>query len=176
MIKFFHKIIDVFHEANIPYMLSGSVAMGVYVLPRATRDFDFVVHLQPQHIDAFVAHFKDDFYCNVNAVKDAVKQQSLFNIIDHASGYKADFVILKNEEYRQLEFKRRVLMEYFDKQIYLVSAEDLLLSKLIWIQQLQSGLQMEDIRNLAELDNLDWAYINHWIHQLKLGTFNLLKK
>jgi hypothetical protein len=176
MIKFFHKIIDVFNQADIPYMLSGSVAMGVYTLPRATRDFDFVVHLQPKHIDDFVAHFKDGFYCNIHSVKDAVKQQSLFNIIDHASGYKADFVILKNQAYRQTEFKRRVLMDYFDKQIYLVSVEDLLLSKLIWIQQLQSALQIEDIKNLAQLDTIDWDYVNYWIHQLKLGTFNLLKK
>lgn len=176
MIKFFYKIIEVFKQENIPYMLSGSVAMGVYVLPRATRDFDFVIHLQPKHIEAFVAHFKDGYYCNINSVKDAVKQQSLFNIIDHESGYKADFVILKNQEFRQTEFKRKVIMEYFDKQIYLVSVEDLLLSKLIWIQQLQSALQMEDIRNLAQLDTIDWDYVNYWIHQLKLGTFNLLRK
>jgi hypothetical protein len=26
-------------------MLSGSVAMGIYTLPRATRDFDFVTFL-----------------------------------------------------------------------------------------------------------------------------------
>ena len=176
MIKFFHKIIDVFNQESIPYMLSGSVAMGVYVIPSATRDFNFVVHLQEIHIEAFVAHFKDGFYCNINSVKDAVKQQSLFNIIDHESGYKADFVILKNHEYRQTEFNRKVLMQYFDKEIYLVSVEDLLLSKLIWIQTLQSALQMEDIRNLAQLDTIDWIYVNYWIHQLKLGTFKLLNQ
>ncbi len=176
MIKFFHKIIDVFNQENIPYMLSGSVAMGVYVIPRATRDFDFVVHLQEINIEAFVAHFRNGFYCNINSVKDAVKQQSLFNIIDHESGYKADFVILKNQEYRQTEFNRKVLMQYFDKEIYLVSVEDLLLSKLIWIQTLQSALQMEDIRNLAQLNTIDWVYVNYWIQQLKLGTFKLLNQ
>ncbi len=43
MLVFFHKIIDVLDETNIPYMLSGSVAMSTYILPRATRGFDFVV-------------------------------------------------------------------------------------------------------------------------------------
>ncbi len=174
MISFFHKIVDVLDELNIPYMLSGSVAMGVYILPRATRDFDFVVYLQPRDVGEFVSNFQDGYYCNSNAVEDAVKHHSLFNIIDYASGYKADFVILKNEVYRQLEFKRRVKMEYFDKTIYLVSVEDLLLSKLIWIQELQSAIQMEDIRNLSKLETLDWLYINEWIKKLNLSTFDII--
>lgn len=105
MITFFQKIIDVFDELNIPYMLSGSIAMGAYILPRANRGFDFVVYLQPKDVDDFVEKFKDGYYCNVDAVKDAIDHQSLFNINDHSSGYKADFVILKNEEFRQTEFK-----------------------------------------------------------------------
>jgi hypothetical protein len=157
-------------------MLSGSVAMGVYIVPRATRDFDFVVYLQPKDVDNFVSNFQEGYYCDADAVKEAVKHHSLFNIIDHSSVYKADFVILKNEDYRQLEFKRRVKMEYFDKTIYLVSVEDLLLSKLIWIQELQSAVQMEDIKNLSQLETLDWNYIFEWIKKLKLQTFNLIEK
>jgi hypothetical protein len=176
MISFFHKIVDVLDESNIPYMLSGSVAMGVYIVPRATRDFDFVIYLQPKDIENFVSNFQDGYYCNADSVKDAVRRHSLFNIIDHSSGYKADFVILKNEVYRQLEFSRRVKMEYFDKIIYLVSVEDLMLSKIIWIQELQSAIQMEDIKNLSQLNTLDWNYINEWIQKLRLNTFNLIIK
>jgi hypothetical protein len=54
MLYFFKKIIDVLDELKIDYMLSGSVAMGVYIIPRATRDFDFIIHLKPNDIDAFV--------------------------------------------------------------------------------------------------------------------------
>jgi len=28
--------------------------MGVLIIPRATRDFDFIIHLKPNDIDAFV--------------------------------------------------------------------------------------------------------------------------
>jgi len=175
MLSFFNKIVDVLNENNIPYMLSGSIAMGVYIVPRATRDFDFIIHLQPKDIDAFVSNFKDGYYCNINSIKDAVKHQSIFNIIDHASGYKADFVILKNDVFRQTEFTRRVEMEYFGKSVYLVTVEDLLISKLIWIQVLQSAVQIEDLKNLSELNTLDWDYINKWVKTLKLATFNLFK-
>lgn len=76
MLSFFNKIVDVLNENNIPYMLSGSIAMGVYIVPRATRDFDFTIHLEPKDIDAFVSNFKDGYYCNINSIKDAVKHQS----------------------------------------------------------------------------------------------------
>jgi hypothetical protein len=65
-------------------------------------------------------------------------------------------------------------MEFFGKTIYVVSPEDLIISKLIWIQVLQSAIQMADIRNLVISDNLDWEYINLWIGKLNLNTFSLL--
>ena len=98
----------------------------------------------------------------------------MFNIIDHASGFKADFVILKDDEFRQKEFSRRIEVDYFGKNIYVVSPEDLLISKLIWIQNVQSAMQIEDIISLKKIENLDWAYITHWIKSLKLNTFDLL--
>jgi hypothetical protein len=175
MVEFFQKITDVLNKNEIPYMLSGSVAMSLYIVPRATRDFDFIIHLQSQDIDRFVENFKDGYYCDKEAVQDAVKRRSMFNIIDHVSGFKADFVVLKNEPFRQNEFTRRIQMEFFGKTIYVVSPEDLIISKLIWIQDYQSPLQMEDIKNLVLSENLDWAYINQWVAKLNLNSFNLLK-
>ncbi len=174
MLNFFLKIIDALNTLKIPYMLSGSVAMGIYTLPRATRDFDFVVHLKLSDVEKFTACFKDGYYCDTDAVKEAIAHHSIFNVIDHASGYKADFVILKNEPFRQLEFTRRKEIEYLDKKIFVVSAEDLLLSKLIWIQDYQSAVQMEDIKSILSSGNLDLDYIREWIDKLNLKTFDLI--
>ena len=164
------------NELNIPYMLSGSVAMSLYVIPRATRDFDFVIRLLPGDIISFVENFRVGYYCDQDAIEDAVKRHSMFNLIDHDSGFKADFVILKESPFRLEEFNRRIKMDYFGKTIYVVSPEDLLISKLIWIQDIKSGLQMEDIKNLNNIDSLDWTYIRHWVQTLKLNTFELIKK
>ena len=86
------------------------------------------------------------------------------------------FVILKNDTFRKEEFGRRKKIDFFGKTIYVVSPEDLLISKLIWIQDFQSAQQMEDIKNLASLENLDWHYINKWINELNLHSFKLLSK
>jgi hypothetical protein len=100
----------------------------------------------------------------------------MFNIIDHKSGYKADFMILKDDPFRQTEFLRQKKMKFLDMMISIVSAEDLLLSKIIWIQEIQSGIQMEDIKLLSNMEYLDWNYINSWIKELNLKTFNLLTR
>ena len=175
MFDFLRMLIRFFEENNIPYMLSGSVAMSIYTLPRFTRDFDFIVHLREKDIPALINEFSEGYYCDEDAVKEAIKFKSIFNIIDHKSGYKADFVILKDEHYRITEFNRRRKTSFLDIEIYIVSPEDLILSKLIWIQQSKSSLQMEDIKALSGMAELDWLYIKVWISRLKINTFGLIK-
>lgn len=95
MFDFLRILISFFDRNGIDYMLSGSVAMSTYTVPRFTRDFDFVVHLKEQDIPILVASFRDGYYCDEDAVTEAVRHKGMFNIIDHKSGYKADFIILK---------------------------------------------------------------------------------
>lgn len=176
MFEFLEKIISYFHSHTVPYMLSGSVAMSVYTIPRATRDFDFIVYLQPKDVDSFTNHFSGEYYCDADSIKEAIKNASMFNVIDHASGFKADFVILKNEAFRQEEFNRRRKVIFEGREIYIVSAEDLLISKLIWIQDFQSGIQIDDILHLWETATLDKSYVRKWVNVLKLNTFDLINE
>ncbi|MES1220896.1 MAG: hypothetical protein ABUT20_35675 [Bacteroidota bacterium] len=175
MIDFLSRLIQFFNQYNIPYMLSGSVALSIYTMPRHTKDFDFVVHLNAGDAVVLANHFKEGYYCDEDAVAEAIRYKSMFNIIDYQSGYKADFIVLKKEKYRQEEFLRRKEVDFMDMKIYVVSAEDLLISKIIWIQQLESDIQKEDIKEISKTAGLDWAYINHWISSLKLNTFGLIK-
>lgn len=174
MFDFLRKLLAFFKDNNIDYMLSGSVAMSLYTEPRFTRDYDFIVHLDQKDIESLLQNFNEGYYCEEESIKEAVKGKGMFNIIDHASGYKADFVLLKNEPFRQMEFSRRQKVPFLDMELYIVSVEDLLLSKLIWIQELQSGVQQEDIKKISALPALDWEYITNWVKQLRLKTYNLL--
>ena len=91
--------------------------------------------LEAKNLDLFVNSFKDGFYCDRDAVKEALEGPiKMFNIIDNETNYKADFVVLKDDPFRQEEFKRRLKVAYFGKTVYVVSPEDLLISKLIWIK------------------------------------------
>ena len=174
MFRFFKIIIQWLHSQNIPYMLSGSIAMSLYVLPRSTRDIDFVISLKPADAEAMANYFNEGYYCHKGSITDAIAHAGIFNIIDHESGFKADFVVLKNQPFRQAEFARRQLMSFENIPLYVVTPEDLLISKIIWIQDFQSPQQMDDIAQLAALANIDKAYIKNWIETLKLNTFGLI--
>jgi len=78
-------------------MLSGSMAMSLYMLPRSTHDFDFVVNLRREDADGFIDYFQRKYYCSKDAVIDAIERQGMFNVIDSVSGFKADFVIRKKQ-------------------------------------------------------------------------------
>ena len=175
MLEFLRKLLDFFDKYNIPYMLSGSMAMTTYIGPRYTRDFDFIVHLKPSDVLFLTDYFKEGYYYNEESVKEAIHLKGMFNIIDHKSNYKADFIILTGSEFEQTKFKRRRLIQFLELKIFVISPEDLLLSKLVWIQELQSALQSEDIAHLSKYTELDWSYIWSWIKKLKLNTFGLLK-
>ena len=176
MFDFLRILIQFFDTNKIPYMLSGSMAMSTYTGPRYTRDFDFVVHLKPSDAVIVADYFKEGYCCDKDAISEAIETKGMFNIIDHKSNYKADFIILKDQAFRITEFERRQIVDFLDMKIYLVSPEDLLISKLVWIQELQSAVQADDIKLLTAMDSLDWHYIHKWVSALKLNTFGLIKE
>lgn len=161
-------------KRNIAYMLSGGVAMSVYTIPRFTRDIDIVVVLKTDDLDSFAGIFATNYYFHRPSVEEEVKSFGMFNVIDNSTGLKIDFVLRKPTEYRQIEFDRRRREIVFGFKAWVVTAEDLLISKLIWIQNLESGYQKADIQNILIDNDLDIAYINYWCNKLNLNTFGLL--
>lgn len=146
--------------AAIPYMVSGSMAMNYYAQPRLTRDIDIVVELEAGDADRLAALFTPDFFCEVDAVHDAVHRRGMFNIIHNDTVVKVDFIVRKDVPYRVEEFARRRSIDIGDARVRMVAPEDLLLSKLHWAKDSRSELQLKDARNLiACVADLDWSYI-----------------
>ncbi|MCU0350718.1 MAG: hypothetical protein MUF43_07810 [Flavobacterium sp.] len=160
-------------KQNILYMVSGSLALNIYATPRMTRDIDIIIELAEQDIDKFMQIFKDNFYIYQPSVEEEVRRKGMFNVIDNRTGYKADFIILKDTEYRQLEFGRRKRNAILGFEAWIVAIEDLIISKLIWTQELQSNRQLEDIKNLLDNPSVDREYLKLWCKKLNLNTFHL---
>ncbi|MFN0200238.1 MAG: hypothetical protein ACKVTZ_01885 [Bacteroidia bacterium] len=139
-----------------------------------TRDIDIVIALKEEDVSNFVTSFEHGFYCDSEDIKNQVKRKGMFNLIDLTTITTIDFIVKKETEYRQIEFERRQKSDIYGFEFWLVSPEDLILSKLEWIQIYQSDRQLMDITNLLEIQTLDKAYILHWINQLNLNTFDLI--
>jgi hypothetical protein len=158
-------------NAHVPYMVSGSMAMNYYAQPRMTRDVDIVVALDADDADRLAALFAPEFLCEVEAVRDAVRRHGMFNIIHHDSIVKVDFIIRKDLPYRREEFARRRSVDIGGAAVWMVSPEDLLLSKLHWAKDSRSELQMKDARNLiACVPDLAWGYVEKWAADLSVSA------
>ena len=165
------EIVNKLEINGIPYMISGSLAMSAYTVPRMTRHIDIVIDIGTDDLHKFLSLFDSNFYINPRTVDEETRRRWMFNVIDHRSGYKIDFVVKKNSTYRRTEFERRVRSELLGIDAWLVSVEDLVLSKLIWVQEVQSDKQFEDIKNLLENTTIDLHYMKRWIRELNLNTF-----
>jgi len=75
---------------------------------------------------------------------------------------------------RKTEFERRQFTTAFGVPTWVVSLEDLIISKIIWIQEYQSDRQMDDIKNLSRNEKADKAYIVLWCKNLGLNTLKLI--
>jgi hypothetical protein len=158
-------------SAGIAYMLSGSMAMNYYAQPRMTRDLDLVVELATADAGRVTTLFAADFYCDQDAIRDAITRQGMFNLIHTERVVKVDCIVRKDTPYRRTEFARRRAVPLNDSTIWVVSAEDLLLSKLFWAKDSHSELQLGDARNIiAAVTDLDWGYLEHWAEQLTVAS------
>jgi hypothetical protein len=156
-------------KAGMNFMLSGSFAMAYYSQPRMTRDLDFVVELNRAVGPVVFQAFKDSYYVSKEAIEEAILRESIFNLIHTASIIKVDFIVRKNSEYRLAEFKRRRQISIADGMTYIVSIEDLIISKLIWMEDSKSELQKNDVKALLSVDH-DRDYLQDWVSKLKLTS------
>jgi hypothetical protein len=145
-------------SAGIHYMLTGSFAMNYYAQPRMTRDIDLVVDLSDRSVDSIVRLFEPDYYIPAEAVRVAIAHRTMFNLIHQDSVIKVDIIVLKDEPYRQEEFSRRRSITVGNDRIFIVSLEDLILSKLFWARDSRSEMQLRDVRNLLSAD-CDMGYL-----------------
>lgn len=116
MVSSFHDIVKISDEEKIPYMLTGSMVMYVYTVARSTQDLDFVVQLQPADVPKVVSRFREGYYCNEEAIRDAIRRIGMFNIIEHATSFKADFILLRENEFQQLQFSRRMKVQLLEAE------------------------------------------------------------
>lgn len=156
--------------AGIPYMVTGSMAANFYATPRMTRDIDVVVELSEKDIGRVVSLFQDEYYIDRDMVEQAIRNQSMFNMIHTMRVVKVDCIVRKDTEYRREEFARRRPVTIAGQQVTMVAPEDLILSKLDWAKDSHSQMQLDDVRNLLRSgQGLDTAYLTRWADRLGLA-------
>jgi hypothetical protein len=153
--------------AGLPYMLTGSICLAFYATPRMTRDIDIVIALRAAQTQRLADALGQSYSVDIEMVRSEAGRSGMFNVFHDATAIKVDFIVRKSEPYRLAEFDRRQQVHVDGRPLWIVSREDLILSKLAWARESKSDYQLRDVRALMG-GPLDLAYINSWIRELEL--------
>jgi hypothetical protein len=170
-----------FRPLGVRFALGGSWASSLHGNPRDTRDADITAEPFPGREAEFAAPFGPDYYVSLDAIRDAIRRRSSFNVIHLPSGFKVDVFIRKDTAFGRSVLARRqpgVIPSTPPEPIDVVSPEDIILHKLEWFRMggETSDRQWGDVLGVLRVQagRLDDAYLDRWAADL--GVADLLAK
>ncbi len=174
-------VTNTLERLGIPYAVGGSLSSSLYGVMRSTLDADILADMRSEHIQPLVAALSKDFYADDEMMRDAIERHSSFNLIHYETSFKVDIFIPKARLFDRMQLQRRraaILATDPEQELYVTSAEDVILSKLEWYRM---GGEVSDRQWLDVLGvlktragALDIEYLREWAKELKVS--DLLKK
>ena len=172
------KVVQTLDALGIDYMITGSIASSMQGEPRSTHDIDIVVQLSAGEAPKLLQAFPEpDYYLSEDSIREALRQQSMFNLLQVAEGEKVDFWILTDEPFDQARFARKRVEELLGMHLKVSAPEDTILVKLRWSKMSGgSEKQITDALRVLEVqrDQLDLHYLQEW--SVQLDVHDLLQK
>lgn len=139
-------------------MLTGSMALAHYAQARMTRDIDLVVDLSEPDAEFVAGLLSPDYYVAAEDILRAIRSRGMFNVLHLGQMVRLDLIVRKDDEYRATEFARRERADLGGVMAWIVSREDLVLSKRVWAKPSRSEIQLRDVRLLLAT-GADEAYL-----------------
>lgn len=167
------SIAQIFERLNLPYLVTGGMAVLIWGRPRFTADIDIVVEIKPSDVEGLVKALRNlgkAGYIDENVAIYTVKGGGEFNFIDGVTGIKIDFWVSSNDPFDLSRFERRSAKEILGQKIYFTSPEDLILSKLKWFKESGSNRHLEDAESVMKISekDLDRGYLEKWAEKLEI--------
>tara|TARA_B100000700_G_C14605893_1_gene651330 strand:- start:60 stop:629 length:570 start_codon:yes stop_codon:yes gene_type:complete len=169
------RVVDAFDKLGINYLLAGSYSSNYYGIPRATRDADFVAVLS-KGVTPLAGELGSEFELDPQPSFESVTgtMRDIFAI--PALQFKIEIFHLSNDAHDQSRFERRkkVFDELIAREVFIPSAEDVIITKLRWAVRAKRSKDADDIRDVIAVQGnaLDWEYVHRWTAEH--GTRKLL--
>ena len=166
--KSLEKLISIIESTGIPYAVCGSLSSGFHGQPRATNDADIIIAPTRDQLAELLKSLEAGYYVSPKAAFEAMKIRSMFNVIDNEFGWKADLIFRPDNPYQLSKFDRRRRVKLMGIDLWILSPEDVILSKLDWAKDSGSDLQFRDVFGVIKVqwDKLEWDYLRHWAKEL----------
>jgi hypothetical protein len=139
-----------------------------------TRDVDVLIDPGRDHLRPLQKALSEDFDTDPYVVELALRERSMFNIIDPHSFSKIDVVVRDRKQAPDEVLERAISVELLGRQVRTIAAEDLILAKLRWARTSRSVMQLRDVHWLLRLPELDQAYLDERI--LRYGLADMVEE
>lgn len=171
----------VLDRLGVPYYVAGSIVSSRYGIGRSTIDVDLVADLRIEHADAIEAALIADFYVDRDAVADAIRRRSMFNVVHLATMIKVDVYATSTPFDRSAMTRSRAdrFSDAADAHVFrLATPEDVIVHKLSWFRAGGgvSERQWNDVLGVLRVQakNLDLAHMRRWA--VDLAVADLLER
>jgi len=166
------RVTRTLEELGIPYLVTESIATIAYGEPRLTMDVDVVVRLPERAVEQLCSAFpSDEFYVSPDAIRDAIRHSTQFNILHPRSGLKVDVIVANDSDFNTSRFSRaRTLAVSTSAEAIFASPEDVILKKLQYYREGGSDKHLRDIAGVIRVmgGELDQGYLAQWARQLQV--------
>lgn len=176
------QVASVLDRLNLSYAVGGAVGGSIFGEPRATNDLDLVVQVDADAADALFDGLEAiGFYVPRTAAANAIVSCRSFNVLHRETMLKVDMFVAGRTPLDVEELRRRRLVTVSTdplRRLYVASAEDLVLQKLLWFKDGGgvSDRQWRDVLGLLKVQGtrLDRGYFDTWAG--RLGVTELLAR
>jgi hypothetical protein len=157
-------IVDALEAAGIPYMIVGSLASNVHGVPRSTRDADFVVELAEGSLSRLADALPRDLQLQRQGSFEAVTATTRYLVELPGSPFVGELFVRSDDPHDRERFRRRQRVRLFDRDTFVATAEDMIVTKLRWASEASRAKDREDIRNVLAVrgPDLDLEYVRRW--------------
>ena len=174
-------VVEAFAALGIDYQIGGSVAATTFGHARSTLDVDVVANVRAEHASAIAMRLGQGYYVEPEAIVEAVKHESSFNVLSLKAYFKVDVFVVKGTDYERTAFARVVMAPLAgsgsDRLFRFATAEDVILHKLDWFVKggRASDRQWRDILGViaVQRSKLDLSYLRKWAPSL--GVLDLVE-
>lgn len=161
------EVISVLEAENMPYMLVGSLASAQYGLSRNTKDADFLVELGTHPITAITRHLGEAFELDPQIMFESVTGSTRHVVNIPSLHFSVEFFRLSGQPYDQERFsrRRRLLMPQVEREAFVSSPEDVVVTKLQWANWSGRSKDRQDVFEVISargVGSFDWEYIHRW--------------
>lgn len=168
-------LFEALEQLGIAHYLSGSVASSAFGIPRATQDVDIVAHIRLPQVAQLFPILQQTGYVDRDDMQHAIRFHRAFNIIPLRGPAKIDVFTPQQSPFAEsiLDRVRYINVRHDAPRPYpLISAEDVILTKLAWYVEggQQAQTQWGDILGVVQIQgpHLDLAYLHKWAQLLQL--------